>query len=281
MEDHEDMNGSTIDIEAQGSSPLLMNDELATSYNGLMRKSVLFLRSTGKFIEAGARIASLSRDSEAGGGQIQLDKTVEASPHDGDWRVSTVQSNNDHITIELKPHDQSTHQQRLQINKISGEIVKEKNLGSLHNFGGVKGVTEALSSDVDNGIHVGDISGRHKLLQFCLLALESMKKSRWKKQKHHKANMIQVIRGGNEVAISASDLVYGDIACVRKGHSVPAHGLFVSGEKLELFHLDDGLVSITTEQNPFLSPGSKVINGDARMIVTSVQPDKEAKKQDC
>ncbi|MCD9641493.1 hypothetical protein HAX54_027705 [Datura stramonium] len=110
------------------------------------------------------------------------------------------------------------------------------------------------------------------------LARNWYERRRWKKQKHHKANMIQVIRGGNEVAISASDLVYGDIACVRKGHSVPAHGLFVSGEKLELFHLDDGLVSITTEQNPFLSPGSKVINGDARMIVTSVQPDKASQK---
>ncbi|XP_059293691.1 putative calcium-transporting ATPase 13, plasma membrane-type [Lycium ferocissimum] len=345
MEDHED-NGSTIDLEAQGSSPLLMNDELATFY-GLMRRSVLLLRCTHRFIEAGAR--SLSRvsssssssttifytplssfDIQPGGDhEIQIDEIVAASP-DGDWRVSTVQSNNDHIEIELQPHE--SHQQCLQITKIN-EIVKEKNLDSLDNFGGVTGVAEALSSDVDKGIHVGDISRRRKatnlsnhmifrqlvckeptillllvaailsfgfgineegvqngwfegaILVVIILVTVSFKLARnwykrrcWKKQKDHKANAIQVIRGGNEVPILASDLVYGDIAYVRKGHSVPAHGLFVSGEKVELFHLDDGLVSIANEQSPFLSPGSKVINGDVRMIVTSVQMDKASQK---
>ncbi|KAK4367723.1 hypothetical protein RND71_011515 [Anisodus tanguticus] len=339
MEDHED-NGSTIDLEAQRSSPLPMNDELATLYC-LMRRTVLLIRSTHKFIEAGARGASLSRvlssssttifytplnsfDLQPGGDEI-----VAASP-DGDWPVNTVQSNNDHIETKLQPHQ--SDQQCLQISKIN-EIVKENNLDSLHNFGGVKGVAEALSSDVDKGIHVGDISRRRKatnlshhmifrqlackeptilllvvaailsfgfgineegvqngcfegaILVVIILVIVSFKLARnwykrrcWKKQKDHKAKTMQVIRGGNEVAILASDLVCGDIACVRKGQSVPAHGLFVSGEKIELFHLNDGLVSIANEQSPFLSPGCKVINGDARMIVTSVQVDKANQK---
>lgn len=59
--DHED-NGS--DIEAQRSSPLLMNGELGKS-SLIMRKSALIFKSTYKFIEAGARIASLSRVSSS------------------------------------------------------------------------------------------------------------------------------------------------------------------------------------------------------------------------
>ncbi|WMV17166.1 hypothetical protein MTR67_010551 [Solanum verrucosum] len=151
-------NGS--DIEAQGSLPLLMNGEFRNS-TLIMRRLALVLRSTYKFIEAGARIPSLSRvssstttfytplpsfnlkhqDAEGGEDEIQV---VEIVADD-----STVQSNNDHIDIELQPHDQSTHQQCLQ---ISEEIVKEKKLdwSDIH--------------DVDKGIHVGDNSGRHMLI---------------------------------------------------------------------------------------------------------------------
>ncbi|KAH0697498.1 hypothetical protein KY290_015373 [Solanum tuberosum] len=148
-------NGS--DIEAQGSSPLLMNSVNSTL---IMRRLALILRSTYKFIEAGARIPSLSRvsssslsstttfythlpsfnlkhgDAEGGEDEIQV---VEIVADD-----NTVQSNNDHIDI-----DQSTHQQCLQ---ISEEIVKEQKLdwSDIH--------------DVDKGIHVGDNSGHHMLI---------------------------------------------------------------------------------------------------------------------
>lgn len=61
--DHED-NGSEIhDIEAQESLPMLMNGELGNCK--LIRRSVLFFLSIHKFIEAGARIASLSRVSSS------------------------------------------------------------------------------------------------------------------------------------------------------------------------------------------------------------------------
>lgn len=161
------------DIEAQGSSPLLMNGELGNS-SLIMRKSALIFKSTYKFIEAGARIASLSRvssssssstttfytplpsfnlkhgDAEGGGDQIQIVETV-AAIHD----VYTVQSNNDHVEIELQPHDQSTHQQCLQISE-------ENNLDALHSFEGVKGSN--IHDDVDKGIRVGDISSCRKAI---------------------------------------------------------------------------------------------------------------------
>ncbi|XP_049346414.1 calcium-transporting ATPase 12, plasma membrane-type-like [Solanum verrucosum] len=145
--DHED-NGS--DIEAQRSSPLLMNGELGNS-SLIMRKSAIIFQSTYKFIEAGAKIASLSRvssssssstttfytplpsfkhgNAEGGGGEIQV---VEIVADD-----NTVQSNNE---IELQPHDQ-----------ISEEIVKEKKLDW------------SDTHDVDKGIHVADNSDRYML----------------------------------------------------------------------------------------------------------------------
>ncbi|PHT56925.1 hypothetical protein CQW23_05411 [Capsicum baccatum] len=172
MEDIHEENGSEIDLEAaQGSSPLLMNGQLGTD-SSLMKRSVLFLRSAYKFIEAGARQASLSRvsssssssstsrfytpltsfnlkhgGSEAVEDQIQLGEISVASP-DGDRRVCNMKSSNDHIEVDVQPHDQS-HQQR------------EKNLDSLHNFGG------GDSGSSDKGIHVGGISGRRKAAGLC------------------------------------------------------------------------------------------------------------------
>ncbi|KAK4712231.1 hypothetical protein R3W88_006744 [Solanum pinnatisectum] len=169
--DHED-NGT--DIEAQRSSPLSINGELSNiSSLIIMRRLAFVFLSIYKFIEAGASISSLSRvsssssssntphasfnlehgNSEGGGDETQIVEIVEASPY-----VNVGQSNNDHCEIELQPRDQNTHQQYL---KNSEEIVKENNMDSLHNFGGVK---KSNIHDVDKGIQVGDISSCHKAI---------------------------------------------------------------------------------------------------------------------
>ncbi|XP_059639900.1 putative calcium-transporting ATPase 13, plasma membrane-type [Cornus florida] len=88
------------------------------------------------------------------------------------------------------------------------------------------------------------------------------------KQKLSKETEMQVdvVRGGSLKQISIADVVCGDIVSLKRGYHVPADGLFVAGEALEL---DDGL-QLIDDQNPFLSHGARVINGNARMIVTSV-----------
>ncbi|KAH0697501.1 hypothetical protein KY290_016351 [Solanum tuberosum] len=160
--DHED-NGT--DIEAQRRSPLSMNGTELSNISSLIiiRRLAFIFLFIYKFIEAGASIASslspVSSSSSSsnttfysphtslnlengdvtkalrpnfhtshsyGGDEIR--EIVEASPY-----VNVGQSNNVHCEIELQPHDQSTHQQYLQIRE---EIVKEKNMDSLHNFGG-------------------------------------------------------------------------------------------------------------------------------------------------
>ncbi|KAK1583351.1 hypothetical protein Q3G72_025251 [Acer saccharum] len=91
-----------------------------------------------------------------------------------------------------------------------------------------------------------------------------------KKQKRsHSQVRIDVLRGGgNWQKISISDVVLGDIVGLRRGYEVPGDGLFISGGFLKL---DDGLTTTTIDdRNPFIYYGSKVINGDGRMLVTSV-----------
>ncbi|XP_049385031.1 calcium-transporting ATPase 12, plasma membrane-type-like [Solanum stenotomum] len=205
--DHED-NGS--DIEAQRSSPLLMNGELGNS-SLIMRKSAIIFRSTYKFIEAGAKVASLSRvssssssstttfytplpsfkhgDAEGGGDEIQVVEIVTASPD-----VNIVQSNNE---IELQPHDQSTHQQCLQ---ISEEIVKEKKLDSLHYFGftstilllAIAAILSSVFGIIEEGLKNGWVDGA--VLVGTIFVIVSFKfagylykRHLWKKQKDNKA----------------------------------------------------------------------------------------------
>ncbi|KAI3676534.1 hypothetical protein L1987_86145 [Smallanthus sonchifolius] len=88
-----------------------------------------------------------------------------------------------------------------------------------------------------------------------------------KQSEEGRVREVHVIRGGVTKDIGESELVYGDLVLLKNGCQVPVNGLFVKGEDLEL---DYGSESYTTnEQNPFLSYGERVINGDAWMIVTS------------
>ena len=78
--------------------------------------------------------------------------------------------------------------------------------------------------------------------------------------------VVQVFRGGCQQELSISDIVMGDIVVLKRGYQVPADGLYVSGEVLEL---DDHSESIIHGQNPFMLYGAKVISGNGRMLVTS------------
>lgn len=77
---------------------------------------------------------------------------------------------------------------------------------------------------------------------------------------------VEVLRGGNEEKISISDVLFGDIVCLKRGLQVPADGLFISGEFIQL---DGELGSVVVDaDNPFLFYGAEVIDGNGRMLVT-------------
>ncbi|CAE6043382.1 unnamed protein product [Arabidopsis arenosa] len=84
---------------------------------------------------------------------------------------------------------------------------------------------------------------------------------------------VQVTRDGSRQEISIHDLVVGDVVHLSIGDQVPADGIFVSGYNLEI---DESSLSGESEpshvnkEKPFLLSGTKVQNGSAKMLVTTV-----------
>ncbi|KAJ9700467.1 hypothetical protein PVL29_005992 [Vitis rotundifolia] len=85
---------------------------------------------------------------------------------------------------------------------------------------------------------------------------------------------VNVVR--NEICqqISIFEIVVGDVVCLRIGDQVPADGLFLDGHSLQVDESsitgESDNVEVNTSQNPFLFSGTKVADGYARMLVTSV-----------
>lgn len=84
---------------------------------------------------------------------------------------------------------------------------------------------------------------------------------------------IQVTRDGYRQKVSIFDLVVGDIVHLSIGDQVPADGLYISGYSLLI---DESSLSgesepvYITKEKPFLLAGTKVQDGSAKMLVTSV-----------
>ncbi|GKV43768.1 hypothetical protein SLEP1_g51021 [Rubroshorea leprosula] len=85
---------------------------------------------------------------------------------------------------------------------------------------------------------------------------------------------IDVIRGGRRQQISIFDIVVGDNVCLKIGDQVPADGLFLDGHSLQIDESsmtgESEDVEVNSKKNPFLISGTKVIDGYAQMLVTSV-----------
>ncbi|XP_031273021.1 putative calcium-transporting ATPase 13, plasma membrane-type [Pistacia vera] len=85
---------------------------------------------------------------------------------------------------------------------------------------------------------------------------------------------IEVVRNGRRQQISIFDIVVGDIICLKIGDQVPADGLFLDGHSLLLDESsmtgESDHVEVNSSHNPFLFSGTKVADGYARMLATSV-----------
>ncbi|KAG2722223.1 hypothetical protein I3760_02G119300 [Carya illinoinensis] len=84
---------------------------------------------------------------------------------------------------------------------------------------------------------------------------------------------VEVVRAGRRQQISVFDIVVGDVVCLKIGDQVPADGLFLDGHSLQV---DESSMTGESEHvevncsHPFLVSGTKVADGYARMLVTSV-----------
>ncbi|KAL1291770.1 hypothetical protein HN51_060290 [Arachis hypogaea] len=85
---------------------------------------------------------------------------------------------------------------------------------------------------------------------------------------------IDVVRLGRRQQVSIYDIVVGDVVCLKIGDQVPADGLFVDGHSLRIDESsmtgESDHVEVGKVHNPFLFSGTKVVDGYAKMMVTSV-----------
>jgi len=85
---------------------------------------------------------------------------------------------------------------------------------------------------------------------------------------------IDLVRSGRRLKVSIFDIVVGDVVCLKIGDQVPADGLFVDGHSLRVDESsmtgESDHVEINRNFHPFLLSGTKVVDGYAKMLVTSV-----------
>lgn len=284
--------------------------------NRFLRSCILVIHSTLLFKSRAHNYASSSSSAYS---PIHISDIYEGSGADADSDDLPAASTGN---IELQ-------QVLLQRENVS-EIVKTKNLELLRSFGGVRGVADALNTDLQNGIRIPNqtyqrkptqvsqifITFFHSFLESCnnctvfllacaavlsigfgikedglemgwfdggvllatvfIIVLGTTVRKCWEQWSNNKSQLgrkldVQIVREGITHFIGEVDLVVGDITLVRKGDRVPADGLFVGGE----LQLNDGSINPTTidESNPFMFYGSRVINGDGRMLITTTGVD--------
>lgn len=88
------------------------------------------------------------------------------------------------------------------------------------------------------------------------------------KQPNQNKVEIEVVRDGQRRDISVSEVVIGDIVCLKPGDQIPADGLLLTDSSLEVDEVLDSRINHL--QNPFLFHGGKMIQGHGRMLVVSV-----------
>ena len=220
------------------------------------------------------------------------------------------------------------------------EIVKEKNVDLLLEFGGVESVADALETDIKNGISgaVDDVALRQEafgsntykrppakslfhfvveafkdltilILLFCatlslgfgikehglkegwydggsifvavilvvsVSAVSNFRQNRQFEKLSKVSNNIKVdvFRNGRRQQISIFEIVVGDVVGLKIGDQVPADGLFLDGHSLQVDESsmtgESDHVEVNSSHNPFLFSGTKVADGYAQMLVTSV-----------
>ncbi|KAK7344607.1 hypothetical protein VNO77_14400 [Canavalia gladiata] len=96
------------------------------------------------------------------------------------------------------------------------------------------------------------------------------KLSQMRKEEH-----VEVVRNGQQQQVLVSNIVVGDVVCLRRGNQVPADGLVVSAHsslQMDESNLgeDNQHVQVNQALNPFLFAGTKVESGHGQMLVTSV-----------
>ncbi|XP_054821070.1 putative calcium-transporting ATPase 13, plasma membrane-type [Prosopis cineraria] len=132
----------------------------------------------------------------------------------------------------------------------------------------------------ENGINEGWYDGGSIFVAvFLVIAVSSISNFRQNRQfdkLSQVSNNIQVdvLRSGRRQQVSIYDIVVGDVVWLKIGDQVPADGLFLEGHSLQVDESsmtgESDHVEINGDKNPFLFSGTKVADGFAKMLITSV-----------
>uniref|UniRef100_A0ACB8F8H2 Uncharacterized protein n=1 Tax=Sphaerodactylus townsendi TaxID=933632 RepID=A0ACB8F8H2_9SAUR len=83
-----------------------------------------------------------------------------------------------------------------------------------------------------------------------------------------------VIRAGQVIQVPVTELVVGDIACVKYGDLLPTDGILLQGHDLKTDESsltgESDLVKKSLTEDPMLLSGTQVMEGSGRMVVTAV-----------
>ncbi|KAL3568768.1 hypothetical protein D5086_028658 [Populus alba] len=214
----------------------LLRPALIPAPRNVLRSAILVLRAGHVFFSKAYNDKKETLDSP---------RVLLSSPSHRNLEVAGIEeiSPTPQVCPDIPSNDEvgnATSDIKLQHENIAN-IVKGRDLDSLHAYGGVR-VRDFLGDNSEN-----------------LLGEQRLRRKREME--------VNVLRGGKQLKVPALDLVIGDIVSLERGCPIPGDGLFVSGKDLKL---DDSFQSDVNEQNPFLFYGSKVIEGQGNMLVTSM-----------
>ncbi|KAK1379958.1 hypothetical protein POM88_026702 [Heracleum sosnowskyi] len=185
------------------------------------------------------------------------------------------------------------------------QLVKERDLANLATLGGVEGLVFSLKTDVEHGIPADsdDILQRQeafgkntyirppkksffgfsmeilllpriRVILVCAGISFAFDMKKFDKFQASNSIQVEVVRNGRCRPISVFDIVVGDVVCLKIGDQVPADGLFLKGHSLQIDESrmagKSDHVGVDLENNPFMFSGTKVADGDAKFVVTSV-----------
>ncbi|KAL3724822.1 hypothetical protein ACJRO7_029915 [Eucalyptus globulus] len=132
----------------------------------------------------------------------------------------------------------------------------------------------------ENGVQEGWYDAGSTFVMVFLMIAGSAVSHHWQNQQFDELSRVSgniltdVIRKGQRQRVSIFEIVVGDVVCLKIGDQVPADGLFIDGHSLQVDESSmtgkSGCMEEKSNQNPFLFSGTKVADGSARMLVTSV-----------
>ncbi|KAK4405770.1 putative calcium-transporting ATPase 13, plasma membrane-type [Sesamum angolense] len=188
------------------------------------------------------------------------------------------------------------------------KLVKEKRVDRLAELGGVEGVASSLHTDQQCGIKAfkdptilillvcaalslgfgikehGPKEGWYDggsifVAVFLVISVSAVSNFRQNRQFDKLSKVsnnipVEAARNGRRQQISIFEIVVGDVVCLKIGDQVPADGLFIDGHSLQVDESsmtgESDHVEIDLDKKPFLFSSTKVADGYAKMLVTSV-----------